>query len=149
MKKLYVPFFVAFLVATVFSCTQDPQNLQPVFNGTNVVAGVWTMKVFHGDSVMAPMMGTLTMVATSDTSGTAEFNMTEDGVSNNVENSIYDLKSNIKTLYFSRTLGGNSGILVNGEKWKVDKLILHDDNKPDTFAMHSDITGESMLFSKP
>jgi hypothetical protein len=149
MKKLYVPVFVVFLTTTVFSCKQDPQNLQPVFNGTNVVAGTWTMKVFQGDSVMAPMMGTLTMVATSDTSGTADFDMTEDGVSNNVEHSIYDLKSNIKTLYFSRTLGGNSGILVNGEKWKVDKLILHDDNKPDTFALHSDITGDSMLFSKP
>jgi hypothetical protein len=146
MKRILI---LSAAIALFASCEREPQNLQPVFSGTNIVEGEWTLKVYNGDSVMAPMSGKLKLVATSDTSGTADLDMTEDGLSNNVEHAIYDLKVNKATLYFSRTLGGNSGILVHGEKWKVDKMILHDDNKPDTFAMHSDVTGESMLLSKP
>ena len=131
------------------SCEREPQNLQPVFDGTNIVEGEWQLAIYNGDTIQPPTEGTLKLVATSDTSGEANLDMTIDGLSNNVEIAIYDLKQNIATLYFSRTLGGNSGILVHGEKWKIDKMILHDDNKPDTFAMHSNITNESMLFWKP
>ena len=107
------------------------------------------MRIYNGDTVEAPMAATLTMVAKSDSSGEADFVFTEDGLSRNVEHAIYDLKTNKATLYFSRTIGGNSGTMVHGEKWKIDKMILHDDNKPDTFALHSDVTGVSMLLTKP
>jgi hypothetical protein len=146
MKRLLI---LSAAISLFASCEREPQNLQPVFTGTNIVEGEWTLKIHNDDTVLAPKAGSLKLVATSDTSGTADLDITEDGNSNNVEHAIYDLKTNKATIYFSRTLGGNSGILVHGEKWKIDKMILHDDNKPDTFALHSDVTGEKMLLTKP
>ena len=146
MNKIYILFICSVLL---FSCERDPQNVQPVWEGTNVMEGEWTLRIYNGDTVVLPMAGTLTMVATSDTSGTADLDMTLDGMSNNVEHALYDIKSSIATVYYSRVIGGNSGILVNGESWKVDQLILHDDNKPDTLEMHTTVTGEHMLLSKP
>lgn len=156
-EALTVKMFKMRILATLFilsvlfvSCAREAdQNIQPVFTGTNVVEGQWTMRIYNGDTVEAPMAATLTMVAKSDSSGNTDFNLTEDGLSNNIEHALYDLKLNAASIYFSRVIGGNSGILVHGEKWKIDKMILHDDNKPDTMAMHSDITGDSILFSKP
>lgn len=133
----------------IFSCKRDPQNVQPVWSGTNILEGEWTMKVYKGDTVKKPLAASLVMLAKSDTSGTAAFDMTIDGVSHNTELAWYDVKSSERMIYYSRTTGGNSGILVHGEKWNVDKLILHDDNKPDTLEMHSNKTGEQMLLSKP
>jgi hypothetical protein len=150
MRKLYISLLALALAGAVFSCNKrEPQNLQPTFNGTNAVEGEWEMWIYKGDTVKKPMAATLIFDATSDTSGTASFDMTTDGLSNNVEHTVYDLKINEKTIYFSRTLGGNSGILVHGEKWKIERMILHDDERPDTFGMRSDITGERMYFSKP
>ncbi len=146
MRKLYI---AAILSVLFFSCKRDPQNIQPVWSGTNILEGEWTMKVYKGELVKNPMQGTLVMVAKSDTSGTATFDMTIDGQTNNIEYAWYDIKNSEKMIYYSRTLGGNSGILVHGEKWNVDELILHDDNKLDTLEIHSNITGEQMLLSKP
>lgn len=147
MRNLYI---IAILSLMIFSCKKrDPQNIQPVWSGTNILEGEWTMKVYKGELVKNPMKGTLVMTAKSDTSGTATFDMTIDGQTNNIEYAWYDIKNSEKMIYYSRTVGGNSGILVHGEKWNVDELILHDDNKLDTLAMHSSITGEQMLLSKP
>src|SRR5690606_17600247 len=125
------------------------QNVQPVWDGTNVMEGEWEMKVYKGDSVVPPLAATLIMTATSDSSGTADFNMTIDGISNNTEYAQYDFKYSTRMVYFSRIESGNNGMLVNGEVWTIDKLILHDDNRLDTLEMHTDVTGEQMLLSKP
>lgn len=147
MRNLYIIFILS---AILFSCKKrEPQNIQPVWSGTNILEGEWTMKVYKGALVKNPMKGSLVMAAKSDTSGTATFDMTVDGQTNNVEFAWYDVKNSEKTIYYSRTVGGNSGILVHGEKWDVDRLILHDDNKLDTLEMHSNKTGEQMLLSKP
>lgn len=146
MNKIYILFVLA---VTLFSCKRDPQNVQPVWDGTNAMEGEWEMKRYNGEAVVLPMEGMLSMVATSDTGGTANFDFTLDGISNNVEQAYYDLKGSTAMVYFSRIEGGNSGILVNGESWKVDRLILHDDNRLDTLEMHTDITGKHMLLSKP
>ena len=147
MKRLLI---LSAIISVLAACKpREPLNLQPVFSGTNIVEGEWTLRIYNGDTIQTPTEGTLTLVAKSDSSGEADFDFTEDGLSTNVEHAIYDLKTNNATLYFSRTIGGNSGTMVHGEKWKIDKMILHDDNKPDTFALHSDITGVSMLLTKP
>ncbi|MBL7719870.1 MAG: hypothetical protein JNL72_13615 [Flavipsychrobacter sp.] len=150
MRVLSTLFILTALSVMVYSCAQKAeQNIQPVFTGTNVVEGVWTMKIYNGDTLQLPKAGKLTFVAKSDTSGLADFDFTLDGNSNNVEHTVYDLKINIATVYFSRVIGGNSGTLVAGEKWKIDKMVLHDDNRPDTMVMRSDVTGDAMLLSKP
>lgn len=146
MRNLYI---ITILSVLLFSCERDPQNVQPVWSGTNILEGEWTMKVYKGQLVKNPMKGSLVMVAKSDTTGTATFDMTIDGQTNNIEYAWYDIKNSEKRIYFSRTVGGNSGILVHSEKWEVDELILHDDNKLDTLEMHSNVTGEQMLLSKP
>lgn len=147
MNRIYILFVFA---VTLFSCKRDPQNVQPVWDGTNVMEGEWEMRIYNGDSVVSPMEGTLILVATSDSGGTANFNFTLDGLSNNIEQAYYDLKTASSALvYFSRIESGNSGILVHGEVWTIDKMILHDDNRLDTLEMHTNVTGEHMLLSKP
>lgn len=146
MNKIYILFCATLLL---FSCKRDPQNVQPVWSGTNVMEGEWEMRVYNGDSVVSPMEGMLIMTPTSDTSGTADFNMTIDGLTDNVEHAQYDLKSADKKVYFSRIETGNNGMLVNGEVWKINKIILHDDNLLDTLEIQTDKTAIRMLFSKP
>ncbi len=146
MNKIYILFCATLLI---FSCKRDPQNVQPVWSGTNVMEGEWEMRVYNGDSVVSPMEGMLIMTPTSDTSGTADFNMTIDGLTDNVEHAQYDLKSADKKVYFSRIETGNNGMLVNGEVWKINKIILHDDNLLDTLEIQTDKTAIRMLFSKP
>ena len=131
------------------SCSK-PQtvNKQPEFTGTNVFAGNWKLKWYNTDTVEVPMAGTLVTNALSEITGNAEFDLTLDSMSHNIEKALYTLDINARKVYFSRVDGGNSNILVRGAEWHIDKLVVSD-NTADTLRISSNATTRDMMFTKP
>lgn len=133
----------------VLSCSKpETVNKQPEFTGTNVFVGDWKLRWYNTDTVEAPMSGTLLTDPLSEEKGNAQFDLTLDGVSHNIEKALYTMNLNEKKVYFSRVDGGNSNLLVSGAEWHIDKLVVSD-KTADTLRISSNATGRDLMFTKP
>lgn len=126
MKKLLL--FSALLSITIYSCKKSdsttPTTTTPsTTTTTQPTEGTWKITVYDGLAVTSPMAGSIKLTGNSgsSTTGTAQFDMTFDGVIHMTENDSYTLSGSNAKIDFVKTSGRDS-VLQGGSTWNIDTL---------------------------
>jgi|GEM_PF-1637858 len=126
MKKLLL--FSALLSITIYSCKKSdsttPTTTTPsTTTTTQPTEGTWKITAYDGLTVTSPMAGSIKLTGNSgsSTAGTAQFDMTFDGVNHMTENDNYTLSGSNAKIDFVKTSGKDS-VLQGGSTWNIDTL---------------------------